>query len=136
MRSILLCLMLIMTSCNSDDDSLNVNLNGSWTMSNISGGFLGIDTNFEPGQIIWTFDAERQILIVDNSLEEDTTVIISEFVSGNYEYYTTTEEETDFLYVENSKFGMYYINSNNLVIDQNTGSDGFLFTLEYYSSEN
>ncbi|HLW15427.1 MAG TPA: hypothetical protein VKX30_08030 [Flavobacteriaceae bacterium] len=136
MRSILLCLMLIMTSCNSDDDSLNVNLNGSWTMSNISGGFLGIDTNFEPGQIIWTFDAERQILIVDNSLEEDTTVIISGFVSGNYEYYTTTEEETDFLYVENSKFGMYYINSNNLVIDQNTGSDGFLFTLEYYSSEN
>lgn len=136
MRSIFLCLMLIMTSCNSDDDSLNVNLNGSWTMSNISGGFLGIDTNFEPGQIIWTFDAERQILIVDNSLEEDTTVIISGFVSGNYEYYTTTEEETDFLYVENSKFGMYYINSNNLVIDQNTGSDGFLFTLEYYSSEN
>lgn len=134
----LLCLALTVMGCSNDDDA-NQNdnpqqsLKGSWTMVNIFGGFAGIDDDYEPGEIVWAFDEETNTLTVDNSVENDETIIASGFDSGTYDYHTETEEESDYLFVEASKFGEYYFNADTLVVDSNVGADGFRFKLQAYS---
>ncbi|HLS30136.1 MAG TPA: hypothetical protein VK021_04720 [Flavobacteriaceae bacterium] len=131
-----LCLILTLTSCSSDDNPIQINdpksLEGSWTMVNIFGGFAGIDDNYEPGEIIWTFDQEDQMLMVDNSVGTDAP-ITSGLNSGTYDYHIETEEEIDYLFIDGYNSGKYSIDSDTLIIDDNPGADGFRYTFEKFS---
>jgi hypothetical protein len=57
MRIRKLCLLIILslvffTNCNSDDASNQAEtLNGIWNVKNISGGFAGIDDDYEAGLV-------------------------------------------------------------------------------------
>lgn len=138
-KILLLCLMLTLTSCSSDDNPIQINdpenLDGSWTIVNIFGGLAGIDDDYEPGQIIWSFDEENETLTVDNSVE-DEDVITSGLPSGTYDYYIETEEGTNYLFVDDYNFAHFSISADTLLIDQGVASDGFLFTLKSYGAGN
>lgn len=138
MKSTILFLFLIvtLTSCSSDDTPILINdpnsEDGSWTMTKIFGGFAGIDDDYEPGEIVWTFDKEEQVLTVDNSIGDDAP-ITSGLDSGTYDYHVETEEETDHLFIDGYNFGEFIVDSDTLIVDQNPGADGFRFTFESYS---
>lgn len=138
MKSTILFLLLIvtLTSCSNDDTPILINdpnsEESSWTMTNIYGGFAGIDDDYESGEIIWNFDKEAQVLTVDNSIGDDAP-ITSGLDSGNYDYHVESEEEIDYLFIDGYNSGEYTVDSDTLIIDQDAGADGFRFTLERYS---
>lgn len=74
MKSVKLTLLLILslafvTNCDNDDNSNKAeNLNRVWNLKNVSGGFPGIDVDYESGIVNWNFDSETQTLTVMSSL--------------------------------------------------------------------
>ena len=55
----ILGLILVVLSCNSDDDvqqNTEPTLFGPWSLVNVSGGFAGVNDDFEIGTITWNFN--------------------------------------------------------------------------------
>ena len=63
---------LLLVSCNkSDDDGGDAaTLNGIWHLKNVSGGFVGVDVDYDRGEIVWNFNLTTGVLSVENNLEE------------------------------------------------------------------
>jgi hypothetical protein len=99
--------IVFFTSCNNEDDSIQTtNLNGTWNLKNVSGGFPGIDVDYENGIVTWQFVPEFENLIVLSSLiNNGPQSAYLPLQSGNYNYAVTETNGKTFIEIEG--FGIF-----------------------------
>ncbi|MEH6534780.1 MAG: hypothetical protein V7719_00195 [Psychroserpens sp.] len=127
----LLVFALFAFACNNDDDSSPNNdefmLNGPWSLINVSGGFAGIDDDYENGLIIWDFNLETQEVTVTNTNVE--LVIYDGLPTGTYDYSIETITGSNALIViNNQNLAVATLTSTILVLDEGVAADGFLLS--------
>ena len=133
MRNIILLLMLacLFTNCKKTKES-TASLEGTWDLVNLSGGIIGVDCNYDPGVITWTFDGDK-IIVNDNNIS--TSCMGVGLGTGSYSYSIFESNGGQFLFLDDAEFGGIMLLINELIVDQNNlstgnGADGFLFRLE------
>ena len=126
-------LILASTSCNTEEQSakLNSDLIGGWNLESISGGFIGLNCEYDLGDIVWEFKEEDVLEVTVNAM------ITSQLCQGNYtdlgtEIYTYSVFENNdrvYLSVDGVERGeldvnenMFFINGNNTTVGD--GADG------------
>ncbi len=127
----ILIFALMAWSCNSNDDgqqSSGKKLDGTWSLVNVSGGFAGVNDDFETGLIIWGFDTTNfEITVTNNNTE---TVIFDGLPSGTYDYQIlTTTGEAAYLVVDSFSYEIAAPSTSVLILDEDITSDGFRLTL-------
>ena len=105
-------------------------IHGIWNMINVSGGFTGVDNDFDKGVIIWEFDATNNTLEVKNT----SGSLFSGLSSGDYGYSVVEDDGRSYLFVGAVEMGGITIAENEMIINQNdmslgTGADRFVFKL-------
>jgi hypothetical protein len=133
--TLLLTLGLItFTSCNNDNDSSQIEtLNGIWNLKNVSGGFAGINEDFENGIITWTFNSHNSTLTVENNNSQVS--IYSGYENGTYPYSTVENNGNEYILINTAEVGRYILSIKNLTINENeiqsgSGADGFILEFE------
>ncbi len=126
-------LTLALSNCTDNDDGAKKDiLTGTWNVKNISGGFVGIDDDYESGVIVWTFNANNATLSVENNNEAD--VIYDGLPTGSYSYAILTVEGEQFLEIDGQEQFGIVLSSGQVLLDENkkstgTGADGFQILL-------
>ena len=135
--SILCCVLFFSISC----EPVEVNISpvvGSWNLTQLTGGFAGSVQNYNPDDIVWTFDED--VLTIEDNLAN----------SEDERQYTLIEHENN-LFIDfnddESIFGDFFfyteINGDEMMINQGiariiiendtvpTGiSDGYIYSFE------
>lgn len=130
---VLTILFLIIAGCSKNTDKSGIiPLNGRWNLVNVSGGFAGIDEEFEEGTIVWNFETATGTLTVENNNTSDA--LYDGLPSGSYTYSILSDDKNLFLYIDNIESGAIIISLGQLVLDQNvlsngSGADLFVLTL-------
>ncbi|GAA4897448.1 hypothetical protein GCM10023311_22820 [Flaviramulus aquimarinus] len=128
-----------MFSCsvnNVDNTSNNQITITQWNLINTSGGFAGVNDNFEIGDIIWVFNELTGSLTVINKNTDD--MLQDGLDSGNYSYIFSENDSNLFLTVNDSiEFGLLTISEDTetFTLNQNVtlagiAADGFIYTFE------
>lgn len=124
----------LLISCSDDAGVIpqEANLNGTWNLKNLSGGFAGLNENYANGTITWTFNPQNQTIIIDNNQPASEPFI---FESGTYNYTVTVVNNQKYLNIDSDEYGGLTISTNSLTIDQNkiswgVGADGFILSFE------
>tara|TARA_R110002033_G_scaffold40_3_gene651 strand:- start:2456 stop:2875 length:420 start_codon:yes stop_codon:yes gene_type:complete len=126
-------LILVFTGCSTDNaHEKNDKLGGTWSLINVSGGFAGIDEDFEKEAIVWKFDTKDGTLIVANN--DGSNAINNGLPTGTYTYSVLQEKDLFYLEVNDKEIGEIAIDKSQLVLDQNSttmgnGADGFVMVL-------
>ncbi|ASO05052.1 hypothetical protein [Arenibacter algicola] len=126
-------LILVFTGCSTDNaHEKNDKLGGTWSLINVSGGFAGIDEDFEKEAIVWKFDTKDGTLIVANN--DGSNAINNGLPTGTYTYSVLQEKDLFYLEVNDKEIGEIVIDKSQLVLDQNSttmgnGADGFVMVL-------
>lgn len=109
-------LLSIFSSCNDDNQIFAVtDIDGEWSLVNISGGEAGVNTDFAEGLIKWTIDGEL-LTIVNNNPSSDYDA----YESGNYSISVIENDEAFYLVFDGREYGKIILFSNNeMTIDQN-----------------
>ncbi|PLX15124.1 MAG: hypothetical protein C0599_17275 [Salinivirgaceae bacterium] len=137
MKNFLLPLLLISalvlsTSCKKDDDETTERdpISGNWNLKNVSGGFGGVDIDYTPGEVIWNFNLNTNILTVQKNIEPtDPSSSYVGLESGTYPFEIEENEETKTLFVNGEDKG--FITLLDDVLQLNEGYiDGFMRTFE------
>ncbi|WP_339711442.1 hypothetical protein [uncultured Kriegella sp.] len=108
-------------------------IHGIWNLINVSGGFVGIDSDYNKGEIIWEFDAANKTLKVQNN--DTSNSIFSGLKSGHYGYSIVQNDGgRAYMFVGTIEMGGITIAQNEMTINQNdmsigTGADRFVFKL-------
>lgn len=78
---------------------------GSWSLSNINGGLLGVDQDYVRNEIVWSFDADT-LTIMDNTSDKNIGL-----QAGHYAYELTQSEANGayFLSVDGGRLGFISI---------------------------
>ena len=127
---------ITLSSCSLDNNNNDVKqqvYKTYWHLINVSGGFSGVDNDFELNKIIWSFNEEENELTVTNTNTEDLEDGLD---SGTYTYSVDEDDNKDlFLTINSNEFGNFTVSETQLIIDQNittngTGSDGFIYTFK------
>ncbi len=124
-------LLVVALGCSGDDDTSDDNettllgLDGKWNMSNVSGGFLGVDHDFQDGLITWEFNESAKKVIIVNS-NTDTTIEDS-LPSDTYDYTVVEFLSNLEITIGNKNLGNLEITSNSFTISE-PFKDGFQFT--------
>ena len=130
MQHISLIIVFIATlSCEKSHDTPpnQITLNGSWNMENVSGGLIGLDLDYNPGEVIWVFNTTtNQLLVTNNILSTGPKSIYARFQTGTYNYYISNVNPIDELYVDTVLIGDITIGTSSLHIDDGLAADGFL----------
>ena len=124
---ILICGMLLI-SCSTNN---NLSIEQKFYLVNISGGFAGVNENFDKGQIIWTFNEQNSTL----NIEKNTNESFSGLDEGIYSYSIDNINNQLFLHIDENELGGVSTYENGMIIDENmrstgSGADGFIMTLE------
>ena len=125
----ILALMLLTLSCSSDDDAQQDSeptLNATWSLVNVSGGFAGVDDDFESGIITWHFNNESSEITVTNN--DTSNAIHSGYASGTYSYEVLTTSNETSVVIENTDLRIISLTTNQLILDEGMISDGFQYT--------
>ncbi|HMB63682.1 MAG TPA: hypothetical protein VKN36_11455 [Eudoraea sp.] len=126
-------LVFIIAGCSKNTDTSGiVPLNGRWNLVNVSGGFAGINEDFEEGTIVWNFEAATGTLTIENNNTSDA--LYDGLPSGSYQYSILTDDKNLFLYIDNRESGAIFTSLGEIVLDQNVlsngnGADLFVLTL-------
>ncbi|PZR24283.1 MAG: hypothetical protein DI539_01005 [Flavobacterium psychrophilum] len=124
-----------MVSCVGDEDKYSDNtpaeMTGKWNLVNQSGGFAGQDLNFEPGDIIWTFDTESGKIAIVNEADNENGMTVP---TGTYNYYMLSNEVSPetcdkTLNLEEMDLGCVSITGNIMVFTP-VGADMFTLTFK------
>jgi len=136
--SILCCLLLFLISCEDEEENIDPII-GSWNLIQLTGGLAGIDENYAPGDIVWTFSEDR-LFIEGSSMfipEGESSYLIAEygdslFLNRDYRVESPTQF---FTYLE--------INDDEMTLDENSWlyitdndttltalADGFFYSFE------
>ena len=105
-----------------------------WHLNTVSGGFAGVDHNFEMGVILWQFEDANGILYVENNNNDDD--LEDGFDTGIYPYRVIQDEDSRlYLEVDGIDNGLLSISDEDgtFTLDQNTklsgsGADGYIYT--------
>lgn len=126
--SLLLLFSAFAISCNNDDDNpYEPSISGTWSLTNISGGFAGVNTDFETGKILWVFDMDASTIHVVNN-HPNGPAIYDGFETGDYSFELTEINGENQISIDGTLFGIYTVTSSELIIDQDAGSDGYVFS--------
>jgi len=120
-----LILTLFLSGCSKDDDSDPVpaaNINGEWKLFNVS-NTSGIDDDFAPGVIKWTFNSNTNTVEVVNNNTDDTLESI--LPSGDYAYSLETNTSgtvcSQNFFIDSIDFGCYNLTATQLTIGNGDG---------------
>ena len=58
---------MFLISCSTDND---LSVEQKFYLVNVSGGFAGVNENFDKGQIIWTFNEQNSTLNIEKTTNE------------------------------------------------------------------
>ncbi|MEQ8219405.1 MAG: hypothetical protein RIM68_05665 [Arenibacter sp.] len=128
-----LALIFVFNGCSTDNThEKNDMVSGTWSLINISGGFAGIDVDFEKGKIVWKFDTKDETLIVANN--DGSNAIYNGLPTGTYTYSILQEKDQYYLQINDKEIGGIVVDKSQLVLDQNktsmgSGADGFAMVL-------
>lgn len=126
-------LILVFNGCSTDlTHEGNDKVNGTWSLINVSGGFAGVDDDFEKGKIVWKFNAANGSLIVTNN--DTSSALYNGLPSGTYSYSILKEKDHYYLLLNDKEIGGVDVDKSQLIIDQNittsgSGADGFVMVL-------
>ncbi len=126
----ILCFITLTACSNSDNEPKDDILSGIWNVQNISGGFVGMNQDFEEETITWTFNAsDSKLTVVNNNVLVD--VIYDGLDSGSYPYSIIEVDDESFLEINGQEFAGISFANSQLLLDQNkmstgTGADGFV----------
>ncbi len=129
---LLACSLFLSQSCTLNDvepQSEFDYVNGTWNLQNVSGGFAGVDDDFENGAILWTFNTNNgQLKVINNS---DGSSIYSGLETGSYPFSIQASSDASILYINTREYGGLGELKNGFLINQNemangSGADGFL----------
>ncbi|WP_299221789.1 hypothetical protein [uncultured Aquimarina sp.] len=125
----IIMLSIILISCSNDDDTINRSdsLQGEWNLVNVTGGFAGIDQDFERGTIIWNFNESTNMVTVTNT--STITGVYDGFPSGVYSYSIVAPADIDELVVNDINLGTFTVSSTNFQVTQQF-RDGFEIRFE------
>lgn len=81
-----------LAGCNDDDHDYvpiyapptTEDIEGAWELSNVSGGIVGANDTYMPGEVTWIFNEENHTVTVFNNNTDDNKVDF--FDSGTYDY--------------------------------------------------
>lgn len=139
MRKIILLLLLpsmLLTAC-GDDDNTNTNndspegMAGKWNLINQSGGFQGHSLDFEPGDVVWTFNlTDEKVAVVNNSDTEDGVSL----PTATYNYYMLPNEVSPddcdkTLNLEEMDLGCVNVQGNTMIVTP-VGADMYTLTFK------
>ncbi|WP_190808809.1 hypothetical protein [Flagellimonas sp. S3867] len=133
MKHLLFAVILVtsLTRCSNNDDDMKTDIiSGTWSISNISGGFAGINDDYASGIITWTFSATTSKLQVVNN-NGLAGIIYDGLPTGTYDYTILGTEKESFLSINGQEFAGIIVSEGQLVLDQNkmssgSGADGFV----------
>lgn len=126
-------IFLLISNCSSKPE-IN-ELDGKWHLQNVSGGFAGVNIDFEKGQVIWDFQSEKNSFrITENFENDDPNQNYTPLKPGQYNYEIIVVGNKKFLQLEGleNTIGAYEITNNGqLVINPNEqptgqGADHFI----------
>jgi len=133
--TLLLFYVCLLTNCSLDNrktiDNQEVTII-QWHLINVTGGFAGVDHDFEMGDIIWRFDNVNSALSVENNNTDDT--LEDSLDTGTYDQYFFEEDDKLFLFIDNNDYGLIIISEDDQIftLNQNitssgNGADGFIY---------
>jgi hypothetical protein len=103
----------------------------TWNLKNVNGGMIGLNIDYNSGEVIWTFQESTNKLIIQNNIEstgpED---IYAGLDSGTYDYEILEENESQVLYIDGSLRGVLLITNSTLTIDDGIAADGYITSFE------
>ncbi|XLS30057.1 hypothetical protein ACJD0Z_04350 [Flavobacteriaceae bacterium M23B6Z8] len=129
--SILVCTQL---SCD-DDDSATVpsELDGRWSLINVSGGTLDIDINFEPDEISWNFNLDRGEVLIENAINaEDPRQLFAGLPDGSYSFELRRIQNSLILYIDGQRMGFLFVSNNVLSVNSGVSRDGYITGFERF----
>ena len=123
--------VVLFSSCNNNEITLLETINGTWHMKNVQGGLSGIDLDYNPEEVKWTFNLQNNILEVENNITTNGPhSIYAGLESGTYNFEIQQNWQEQTLYVNNNKQGVLILIGNNLKIDDDIAADGFITEFE------
>lgn len=127
--------LLFFTNCSVDNDSNDTPkvYVTYWHLTNVSGGFAGVDTNFSMDKVVWHFNDATGKLTIKNTNTDET--LEDGFHTGSYPFSVSEFGGDKFLNINSNEFGGFTLTQTHLVIDQNklsngSGTDGFIYTFK------
>ncbi len=125
--------LFVIIGCDSDDDVTPVNppsnpsgLIGIWNLVNVTGGFSGINDDFEKGVIVWDFDdTKKRVEVTNNNAANSSTEDL--FPTGVYTFSIVTINGNKELIVNERNLGNFEITTNEFIVDEQF-KDGFRYT--------
>ena len=126
--------IMIMGCKKTEEPNTEDSIEGIWLMVNKTGGFAGVDCDYDIGLISWTFDSST--LTIDNTDTLNTIpMLCEELDSASFPYSILDVDGDSFLIWNNEEQGGITISDNELIIDQNrvsngAGADGFIWRFE------
>lgn len=124
-------LAVIISGCSSETRSSHDSIvDGQWKLTRVTGSFAGVESNFVPGVITWSFNPTTQtVTVVNNNTNNNLTDI---FETGVYNYQIVSSQNPDLcseiLKIDGMEMGCFSLAGNELKIDQSF-SDGYALTL-------
>jgi len=131
--ALLMILIGLLSSCNNDDDNSlsQEGINGSWNLKNVTGGFIGVNIDYNQGDVIWTFNSQNNSLVVENNIittgPED---IYAGLDTGSYSYIIEQNGDVETLFIDGNERGNIELQNNILKIDDGIIADGFITLFE------
>jgi len=128
-----LVLIFVLHGCSTESTPEKKDkVSGTWNLMNVSGGFAGIDEDFEKGKIIWEFDTKDGTLLVTNN--DESGALYNGLPTGTYAYSILQGKDQDYLQLNDKEVGGIDVAKSQLVLDQNntssgSGADGFVLVL-------
>ncbi|WP_162126283.1 hypothetical protein [Flavobacterium phycosphaerae] len=125
-----LFLSLLLSACSRDSNSTPPDpVQGQWKLVNVSGTFAGINHDFTPGLITWTFNPITQTVTVINNNTDTNKWDVLETGVYNYQFVNNPESPCgESLDINGNVYGCYSVTNGTLVIDQAI-ADGFAVKL-------
>ena len=108
-----------------------ITLNGDWHIKNVSGGLIGLNLDYNPGEVIWKFNLPTGKLdVTNNIISTGPKSIYARYQTGTYDYYISSLNSLDQLYVDSANIGTISIGISALSLDDGIDADGFLTVFE------
>jgi hypothetical protein len=140
---IVLAITFLTFSCSVDNndglemDEARVVQIFQWHLVNVSGGFQGVDLDFEMDTVVWIFNIDAAgsgTLIIDNNNTD--TDAEDGLDTGSYSVSIPVYDTQSILLVDGNEFGgLLTPTEDDLIVNQNitsegTGNDGFVYTFK------
>lgn len=95
---------MVLVGCTDTDTSLEDDpMQGTWNLLNISGGFVGMDQDFEKGAIVWEFHPGQQRLVVVNNVPSDP--MYAGLGTGSYRYSVEVKNSNAYVRINDVELG-------------------------------